>query len=134
MAKNVSSSQGLFDDLSFAQSPLPHGDTEREKRKDKAETVPCTEYSALEDWKNKMAVKKSVYLTKRNAEALALRHAGMAKTDRAFSKTVNAALEIYLAVEIQALENADKDYLQDEMSRYSRALSALMSKRLEDRS
>lgn len=134
MAKNVSSSQGLFDDLAFAQSPLPHGDTEREMRKGKSEIVHCTEHSALEDWKNKMAVKKSVYLTKRNAEALALRHAGMAKTDRAFSKTVNAALEIYLAAEIQALEDADKDCLQDELSRYSRALSELMSKRLENKS
>lgn len=134
MAKNVSSSQGLFDDLAFAQSPLPNRNAERERRKGKAETEHCTEHSVLEEWKNKMTVKKSVYLTKRNAEALALRHAGMAKTDRAFSKTVNIALEFYLAEEIQALEDAGKDCLQDELSRYSRALSALMSKRLEDKS
>lgn len=134
MAKNVSSSQGLFDDLAFAQSPLSNRNAERERRKGKSETVHCMEHRALEDWKNKMTVKKSVYLTKRNAEALALRHAGMAKTDRAFSKTVNAALEFYLAAEIQALEDADKDCLQDELSRYSRALSAIMSKRLEDKS
>ena len=61
-----------------------------------------------------------------------MRHAGMAKTDRDFSKTVNAALESYLSEEIDALEEAGSQHFADEMARYSQALSALMAKRLEN--
>ena len=128
MAKNVSSKQGLFDDLDFAQSSgLPKRDNVENQTagSSKAEKV------IWDEWKSKMTVKKSVYLTKRTAEALALRHAGMAKTDRDFSKTVNAALESYLEEEIEALEEAGIQHIGDEMARYSQALSVLMTKRLE---
>ena len=77
-----------------------------------------------------MTVKKSVYLTRRVTEALALRHAGIAKTNRDFSKTVNAALESYLSEEIEALEEAGRQHSDDEFARYSQALSNLMAKRL----
>lgn len=78
-----------------------------------------------------MTVKKSVYLTRRVAEALALRHAGSSKSDRDFSKTVNAALENYLAEEILALEDASRQHLNDEQARYRQALSKIMAERLE---
>lgn len=128
MAKNVSSKQGLFDDLDFAQSSgLPKRDNVYNQTAGSSKA----EKDIWDEWKSKMTVKKSVYLTKRTAEALALRHAGMAKTDRDFSKTVNAALESYLAEEIEALEEAGIQHIGDEMARYSQALSVLMTKRLE---
>ena len=128
MAKNVSSKQGLFDDLDFAQSS---GLPKRDNVENQTAGASKAEKDIWGEWKSKMTVKKSVYLTKRTAEALALRHAGMAKTDRDFSKTVNAALEEYLAEEIEALEGAGSHHLDDEMARYSQALSVLMTKRLE---
>ena len=128
MAKNVSSKQGLFDDLDFAQ---PSGLPERAEVENQTAGPSKAEKDIWDEWKSKMTVKKSVYLTKRTTEALALRHAGMAKTDRDFSKTVNAALEEYLAEEIEALEGAGSHHLDDEMARYSQALSVLMTKRLE---
>ena len=127
MAKNVSSKQGLFDDLDFAQ---PSGLHERAEVENQTAGPSKTEKDIWDEWKSKMTVKKSVYLTKRTTEALALRHAGMAKTDRDFSKTVNAALESYLAEEIEALEEAEIQQVDDEMARYSHALSSLMAKRL----
>ena len=127
MAKNVSSKQGLFDDLDFAQ---PSGLPERAEVENQTAGPSKAEKDIWDEWKSKMTVKKSVYLTKRTAEALALRHAGMAKTDRDFSKTVNAALESYLAEEIEALEEAEIQQVDDEMVRYSHALSSLMAKRL----
>lgn len=127
MAKNVSSKQGLFDDLDFAQ---PSGLPERAEVENQTAGPSKAEKDIWDEWKSKMTVKKSVYLTKRTAEALALRHAGMAKTDRDFSKTVNAALESYLAEEIEALEEAEIQQVDDEMARYSHALSSLMAKRL----
>jgi hypothetical protein len=127
MAKNVSSKQGLFDDLDFAQ---PSGLPERAEVENQTAGPSKAEKDIWDEWKSKMTVKKSVYLTKRTAEALALRHAGMAKTDRDFSKTVNAALESYLAEEIEALEEAEIQHVDDEMARYSHALSSLMAKRL----
>ena len=78
-----------------------------------------------------MCVKKSVYLTQRVSEALALRHAGTAKSDRDFSKTVNVALETFLSDEIQVLEKAVKQHIDDEQARYNKALSELMAKRLK---
>ena len=132
MAKNLSSRQGLFDDLDFVQpSELPERTKEDQQIAVSAKTDK-TKNDIWGEWKSKMSVKKSVYLTKRTAEALALRHAGMAKTDRDFSKTVNAALESYLADEIEALEEAGSQHFSDEMARYSQALSALMAKRLEN--
>ena len=132
MAKNVSSRQGLFDDLDFVQpSELPERTKEDQQIAVSAKTDK-TKNDIWGEWKSKMSVKKSVYLTKRTAEALALRHAGMAKTDRDFSKVVNAALESYLADEIEALEEAGSQHFSDEMARYSQALSALMAKRLEN--
>ena len=132
MAKNVSSKQGLFDDLDFVQpSELPERTKEDQQIAVSAKTDK-TKNDIWGEWKSKMSVKKSVYLTKRTAEALALRHAGMAKTDRDFSKVVNAALESYLADEIEALEEAGSQHFSDEMARYSQALSALMAKRLEN--
>ena len=128
MAKNVSSKQGLFDDLDFAQ---PSGLPERAEVENQTAGPSKAEKDIWDEWKSKMTVKKSVYLTKRTAEALALRHAGMAKTDRDFSKTVNAALESYLEEEIEALEEAGIQHIGDEMARYSQALSVLMTKRLE---
>ena len=128
MAKNVSSKQGLFDDLDFAQ---PSGLPERAEVENQTAGPSKAEKDIWDEWKSKMTVKKSVYLTKRTTEALALRHAGMAKTDRDFSKTVNAALESYLAEEIEALEEAGSQHIGDEMARYSQALSVLMTKRLE---
>lgn len=128
MAKNVSSKQGLFDDLDFVQ---PSGLPKRADVENQTAGPSKAEKDIWGEWKSKMTVKKSVYLTKRTAEALALRHAGMAKTDRDFSKTVNAALEEYLAEEIEALEGAGSQHLDDEMARYSQALSVLMTKRLE---
>jgi hypothetical protein len=128
MAKNVSSKQGLFDDLDFAQSS---GLPKRDNVENQTAGSSKAEKDIWDEWKSKMTVKKSVYLTKRTAEALALRHAGMAKTDRDFSKTVNAALESYLAEEIEALEEAGIQHIGDEMARYSQALSVLMTKRLE---
>jgi hypothetical protein len=127
MAKNVSSKQGLFDDLDFAQ---PSGLPERAEVENQTAGPSKAEKDIWDEWKSKMTVKKSVYLTKRTTEALALRHAGMAKTDRDFSKTVNAALESYLAEEIEALEEAEIQQVDDEMARYSHALSSLMAKRL----
>ena len=127
MAKNVSSKQGLFDDLDFAQSS---GLPKRDNVENQTAGSSKAEKDIWDEWKSKMTVKKSVYLTKRTAEALALRHAGMAKTDRDFSKTVNAALESYLAEEIEALEEAEIQQVDDEMARYSHALSSLMAKRL----
>lgn len=129
MARNLSSRQGLFDDLTFAQDPVTEEGIPQDNRKRRQGSVQKPETSTREVWQKKMMVKKSVYLTKRNAEALALRHAGTAKTDRAFSKTVNEALERYLAAEIQALEDADKDCMQEEMERYRRALTTLMTNR-----
>ena len=126
MAKNVSSKQGLFDDLDFAQSS---GLPKRDNVENQTAGSSKAEKDIWDEWKSKMTVKKSVYLTKRTAEAL--RHAGMAKTDRDFSKTVNAALESYLAEEIEALEEAGIQHIGDEMARYSQALSVLMTKRLE---
>ena len=132
MAKNVSSRQGLFDDLDFVQpSELPER-TKTDQQIAESTKTAKTKNDIWDEWKSKMTVKKSVYLTKRTAEALALRHAGMAKTDRDFSKTVNAALESYLADEIEALEEAGIQHFSDEMARYSQALSALMAKRLEN--
>ena len=128
MAKNVSSKQGLFDDLDFAQSS---GLPKRDNVENQTAGSSKAEKDIWGEWKSKMTVKKSVYLTKRTAEALALRHAGMAKTDRDFSKTVNAALESYLEEEIEALEEAGIQHIGDEMARYSQALSVLMTKRLE---
>ena len=128
MAKNVSSKQGLFDDLDFAQSS---GLPKRDNVENQTAGSSKAEKDIWDEWKGKMTVKKSVYLTKRTAEALALRHAGMAKTDRDFSKTVNAALESYLEEEIEALEEAGIQHIGDEMARYSQALSVLMTKRLE---
>nr|MBQ4456192.1 hypothetical protein [Clostridia bacterium] len=128
MAKNVSSKQGLFDDLDFAQSS---GLPKRDNVENQTAGSSKAEKDIWDEWKSKMTVKKSVYLTKRTAEALALRHAGMAKTDRDFSKTVNAALESYLEEEIEALEEAGIQHIGDEMARYSQALSVLMTKRLE---
>ena len=128
MAKNVSSKQGLFDDLDFAQSS---GLPKRDNVENQTAGSSKAEKDIWDEWKSKMTVKKSVYLTKRTAEALALRHAGMAKTDRDFSKTVNAALESYLEEEIEALEEAGIQQIGDEMARYSQALSVLMTKRLE---
>ena len=127
MAKNVSSGQGLFDDLNFARSPSASESTE-ESRKPSGQRPGNT---VSEEWKGKMTVKKSVYLTRRNLEALALRHAGMAKTDRDFSKTVNEALESYLSDEIAALDEADSEHMHDDVARYSRALTQLMARRLE---
>jgi len=124
----VSSKQGLFDDLDFAQSS---GLPKRDNVENQTAGSSKAEKDIWDEWKSKMTVKKSVYLTKRTAEALALRHAGMAKTDRDFSKTVNAALESYLAEEIEALEEAGIQHIGDEMARYSQALSVLMTKRLE---
>lgn len=131
MAKNVSSGQGLFDDLRFVN---PSAAAEKAGRDPliacaKAEEKP--KRALNDDWNSKMTVKKSVYLTQRVTEALALRHAGIAKTDRAFSKTVNAALESYLSEEIEALEVAWMQHSDDEFARYSQALSDLMAKRLE---
>ena len=123
----MSSKQGLFDDLDFAQ---PSGLPERAEVENQTAGPSKAEKDIWDEWKSKMTVKKSVYLTKRTAEALALRHAGMAKTDRDFSKTVNAALESYLAEEIEALEEAEIQQVDDEMARYSHALSSLMAKRL----
>ena len=132
MAKNVSSRQGLFDDLDFVQpSELPERTKSDQQIAEPTKTAK-TKNDIWDEWKSKMTVKKSVYLTKRTAEALALRHAGMAKTDRDFSKTVNAALESYLSEEIDALEEAGSQHFADEMARYSQALSALMAKRLEN--
>ena len=106
MAKNVSSKQGLFDDLDFVQpSGLPES---KEAKQQPAKTTKAgkKDKSVRDKWEHKMTVKKSVYLTKKMAEALALRHAGMAITERDFSKTVNAALECYLTEEVKALEEA----------------------------
>lgn len=124
----MSSKQGLFDDLDFAQSS---GLPKRDNVENQTAGSSKAEKDIWDEWKSKMTVKKSVYLTKRTAEALALRHAGMAKTDRDFSKTVNAALESYLEEEIEALEEAGIQHIGDEMARYSQALSVLMTKRLE---
>ena len=126
MAKNVSSRQGLFDDLDFVQpSELPERTKSDQQIAEPTKTAK-TKHDIWDEWKSKMTVKKSVYLTKRTAEALALRHAGMAKTDRDFSKTVNAALESYLS------EEAGSQHFANEMTRYSQALSALMAKRLDN--
>ena len=131
MAKNVSSKQGLFDDLDFAHPSNISERTISEQQAESSFKERRPENVILDEWKSKMTVKKSVYLTKRTAEALALRHAGLAKTDRDFSKTVNSALEKYLSDEIEALEEAGSQHFGDEMARYSQALSSLMAKRLE---
>lgn len=132
MAKNVSSKQGLFDDLDFVQPSVLSERAETDQKMTESAKTDKTKKDIWAEWESKMTVKKSVYLTKKIAEALALRHAGMAKTDRDFSKTVNAALESYLADEIEALEEAGSQHFADEISRYSQALSALMAKRLEN--
>lgn len=131
MAKNVSSGQGLFDDLNFANSAA--GSAQGGSGKETSETsYNCRpEVIIRNEWKSKMTVKRSVYLTRRVAEALALRHAGSSKSDRDFSKTVNAALENYLAEEILALEDASRQHLNDEQARYRQALSKIMAERLE---
>ena len=102
MAKNVSSGQGLFDDLSFVNPSAVPAKPSRNQIIAGAKISDQQERSLLDEWKSRMTVKKSVYLTQRVTEALALRHAGIAKTDRNFSKTVNAALESYLSEEIEA--------------------------------
>lgn len=131
MAKNVSSKQGLFDDLDFAHPSNISKSTILDQKTEGSLQERRPENSISDDWKSRMTVKRSVYLTKRIAEALALRHAGLAKTDRDFSKTVNTALEKYLSDEIEALEEASSQHFGDEMARYSQALSALMAKRLK---
>lgn len=130
MAKNVSSGQGLFDDLSFVNPSVVPAKPNRNQIIAGTKISDQQERSLLDEWKCRMTVKKSVYLTQRVTEALALRHAGIAKTDRDFSKTVNAALESYLSEEIEALEEAGRQHSDDEFARYSQALSNLMAKRL----
>lgn len=130
MAKNVSPGQGLFDDLNFANPSS--GPVQGISRKETSETRQDIKPEIIirDEWKSKMTVKKSVYLTQRVSEALALRHAGSAKTDRDFSKTVNAALENFLAEEIMALEDASRQHLNDEQARYRQALTTIMAERL----
>lgn len=129
MAKNVSSGQGLFDDLSFV-NPTAVPQKPSQNQIIAGPRISQQEKTLHDEWKYRMTVKKSVYLTRRVTEALALRHAGIAKTDRDFSKTVNAALESYLSEEIEALEEAGRQHSDDEFARYSQALSNLMAKRL----
>ena len=129
MAQNVSSGQGLFDDLSFV-NPAAVPQKPSQNQIIAGPRISQQEKTLHDEWKYRMTVKKSVYLTRRVTEALALRHAGIAKTDRDFSKTVNAALESYLSEEIEALEEAGRQHSDDEFARYSQALSNLMAKRL----
>ena len=71
MAKNVSSKQGLFDDLDFVQ---PSGLPKRADVENQTAGPSKAEKDIWGEWKSKMTVKKSVYLTKRTAGFKACRH------------------------------------------------------------
>lgn len=101
MARNASAS-GLFDDLKFpaAEEAPP------EKVKSK-KTIPALQEEVdMDEWDEKLAVKKSFFLTQKNLEALRLRHTLTATGLREYSRILNEALSEYLEEEVQALEKA----------------------------
>lgn len=130
MARNVSSSQGLFDDLKFesqvkndAGAPAPAPTKGKEKKKEAWQLE-------KDSWKSRMSEKKAFYLTPIVADALSLRNVCASGSENSFSKIVNDALQSYLKEEIDALDVADVQYAGDRTARYTKALSLLMEKKL----
>ena len=103
-----------------APAKKPHKSKKEDATKADRDSAPSEVYDST------MSEKKGFYLTKKNYEALKLRHTLEAESSREYSRIVNDALTLYLEKELRALEIAERSSCSSQ-ERFYKALVVLMS-------